>query len=140
MKLIIAGSRNFKIHHTFLHNVLNFYLAGRVCEISEVVSGGASGIDFAAKRLCESTGPTVYDKHFFGRYKEFPAEWDKHGKAAGPIRNKEMAEYADALLLIWDGDSKGSANMKKEMLKLNKPIYEVILKNIKLDNHEIISN
>jgi hypothetical protein len=39
-----------------------------------------------------------------------------------------MAEEADALLLIWDGESKGSANMKKEMLFKNKPVYEVILR------------
>lgn len=62
------------------------------------------------------------------KYKEFPADWKAHGKAAGPIRNKQMAEYADALLLIWDGESKGSASMKNEMLKLNKPVYEVIIK------------
>lgn len=59
---------------------------------------------------------------------KFPADWDKFGKAAGHIRNKQMAEEADALLLIWDGESKGSANMKKEMLFKNKPVYEVILK------------
>ncbi len=67
-------------------------------------------------------------KDFGGFLKEFPPDWEKHGKAAGPIRNKEMAEYADALLLIWDGKSRGSASMKKEMEKLEKPIYEVILK------------
>jgi hypothetical protein len=39
-----------------------------------------------------------------------------------------MADYADALLLIWDGESKGSANMKKNMEKQNKKVYEVILK------------
>ena len=54
-----------------------------------------------------------------------------NGKAAGHVRNKKMAEYGDALLLIWDGKSKGSANMKKEMQKLNKPIYEVTLNVIK---------
>lgn len=60
--------------------------------------------------------------------KKFYPDWGKHGKAAGPIRNKQMAEYADALLLIWDGESKGSKNMKEEMLKLNKPVYEFIVK------------
>jgi hypothetical protein len=39
-----------------------------------------------------------------------------------------MAEYADALLLIWNGESRGSANMKENMVKLGKPVYEVILK------------
>jgi hypothetical protein len=39
-----------------------------------------------------------------------------------------MAEYADALILVWDGKSRGSASMKREMEKLGKPIYEVIVK------------
>lgn len=38
-----------------------------------------------------------------------------------------MAEYGDALLLIWDGKSRGNASMKKEMQKQNKPIFEVVL-------------
>jgi hypothetical protein len=41
-----------------------------------------------------------------------------------------MAEYADALLLIWDGKSRGSLNMKQQMLKLEKPVYEVIVKKL----------
>jgi hypothetical protein len=44
----------------------------------------------------------------------FPAKWDKYGKAAGPLRNREMAAYADALILVWDGKSRGSANMLAE--------------------------
>lgn len=59
---------------------------------------------------------------------KFPADWEKFGKVAGHIRNKQMAEEGDALLLIWDGESKGSANMKDNMIKLGKPVYEVILK------------
>lgn len=129
MKLIIAGGRDIHIYHEYLHHLLGFYLKGRVAEITEIVSGGAGGVDQSAKRLCYSfSDNTFYDRHFKGKYKEFPADWEEHGKAAGPIRNKQMAEYADALLLIWDGESKGSKNMKETMLKLGKPVYEVTLK------------
>ncbi len=38
-----------------------------------------------------------------------------------------MALYGDALLLIWDGKSRGSTSMRNEMKKLDKPVYEVIL-------------
>jgi len=55
--------------------------------------------------------------------KRFPADWDKHGKAAGPIRNRAMAEYADALLAVWDGESKGTANMILEMHRMGKPVF-----------------
>jgi hypothetical protein len=88
-------------------------------DITEVVSGGSKGIDFLGELFAQS-----YDIHL----KEFPADWETHNKAAGPIRNKQMAEYADALLLIWNGESKGSKNMKETMIKLGKPVYEIIIK------------
>ena len=39
------------------------------------------------------------------------ADWQKYGKRAGPIRNKEMADYADTLIAFWDGQSRGTKNM-----------------------------
>jgi hypothetical protein len=47
----------------------------------------------------------------------YPADWDKHGKAAGPIRNEEMANNADMCVVFWDAKSKGSAHMIKVALK-----------------------
>lgn len=124
MKLIIAGSRELEIDASCavsLHDLTN---------ISEVVCGMARGVDLAGKYFAENDWKQDYPLCSDGQIpvKEFPADWEVHGKAAGSIRNKQMAEYADALLLIWDGESRGSANMKKEIQKLNKPIYEVILK------------
>ena len=52
-----------------------------------------------------------------------PAQWDLYGRAAGPIRNAQMADYADAAIIIWDGKSPGSLNMIKEVKKVNKPHY-----------------
>ena len=60
--------------------------------------------------------------------KIFEADWEMYGNRAGPIRNNKMTVYSDALLLIWDGESRGSAHMKSAMLKLKKPIYEVVFK------------
>jgi hypothetical protein len=118
MKLIIAGGRDIKVSKEFIKEVLrhNHLYFGRN---NEIVSGCANGIDLCGEE---------YANHWNIDVKRFPADWETHGKAAGPIRNKQMAEYADALLLIWDGESHGSANMKKEMLKLGKPVYEVILR------------
>ena len=42
---------------------------------------------------------------------EFPADWERHGKAAGYIRNREMAQNADALVAFWDGESRGTKSM-----------------------------
>ena len=42
---------------------------------------------------------------------KYPALWEKYGDAAGPKRNEQMAEIADAVVVFWDGESKGSKNM-----------------------------
>jgi hypothetical protein len=119
MKLIIAGSRDMEFSELILNDISRSIFPGLIDEATEIVSGMASGIDQVG---------VDYSKIHDIKLKRCYANWDKHGRAAGPIRNKEMAEYADALLLIWDGQSKGSSNMKKEMEKLNKPIYEIIIK------------
>lgn len=116
MILIIAGSRNLKVT---IEDLDSYITNDFVINPSSIISGGATGIDTCANKYAN------YKKIAFI---PFPADWKKHGKAAGPIRNKLMAEHGDVLLLIWDGKSKGSASMKKEMEKLNKPIYEVIIK------------
>ncbi len=117
MKLIIAGSRTLSLPTQFIDWAVDQFPFSS--QIDEVVSGCAKGVD--------TSGEWAAD-YFDIPVKKFPANWNTHGKAAGHIRNKQMAEYADALLLIWDGESKGSANMKSQMEKLNKPVYEVILK------------
>lgn len=135
MKLIIAGSRNFNNLYTiFITNLINH------CNIniSEIVCG-CGGTDEDEVGELQSANQFVSDQgidllgekwavgHGYGP-KYIPAKCRKIGRAAGPIRNKEMAEYGDALLLIWDGESRGSKSMKELMLKSGKPIYEVILK------------
>lgn len=120
MKLIIAGSRVFNFDHDFIHEAIyavnNYQRGGPDLEI---VSGGSKGIDLAARNYAEAWEIP---------YTEFSADWEANGRAAGPIRNRQMANHGDALLLIWDGESRGSHNMKSEMVKLGKPVYEIIIK------------
>ena len=120
MKLIIAGTRSFNLYKTFLFDFFDYFDFNAVPRTElEIVSGGCCGVDSTA---------IEFAKDINIKFKVFEADWKTHGKAAGPIRNKEMAQYADALLLIWDGESRGSRNMKEEMISLNKPVYEVILR------------
>ena len=86
--------------------------------IDEIVSGGCAGADEYGESFAEIYGFPV---------KIFNPNWKAHGKAAGPIRNKLMAEYGDMLVLFWDGKSKGSGNMLKTMQSLNKKCIEVIV-------------
>ena len=115
MKLIIAGTRTLDVSVDFIGALL------QVFDLSphEVVSGGARGIDLNGEEWADLAGVPI---------KVFAADWKKHGRAAGPVRNGEMADYGDRLLLIWNGDSRGSADMRKQMLDREKPVYEVILR------------
>ena len=100
MKVIIAGGRDF-CNKVMLVDALGHFLK-EYGEITEVVCGMADGADTLGRLWAEFMQIPV---------KEFPADWSKHGKAAGPIRNKQMAEYADVLIAFWDGKSKGTKDM-----------------------------
>ena len=99
MKVIIAGSRGFS-DFSLLFSKCEEILENQI-DI-EIVSGTAKGADKLGEHYASLKGHSVI---------QFPADWDKHGKAAGYVRNKEMAEYSDALIAFWDGESKGTKHM-----------------------------
>ena len=110
MKLIIAGGRDFDDLHK-LHEVIAAEF--NIKDIKEVISGGADGADLLGELWAETHQIPI---------RIFQADWKKHGKAAGPIRNAEMAIYADEAVVFWDGESRGSKNMIENMKKLNKSV------------------
>jgi len=111
MKVIIAGGRNFR----------NYEQLCKVCDNIlkdqtniEIVSGAYyKGADKLGEKYATEKGFPI---------KQFPADWKKFGRAAGPKRNEQMANYADALIAFWDGKSRGTKHMidlaKKEYLKV----------------------
>lgn len=116
MKLIIAGSRDLQLTLTQLDDILE-KLNVPIKQITEVVSGVAKGIDSLGECWAECRPDPL-------SIKQFPADWSTHGRAAGPIRNKQMAEYADmAVVIMRKGGSRGSQNMIQTMINLNKPVY-----------------
>ena len=58
---------------------------------------------------------------------QYPADWDRYGKAAGPMRNEKMAQNADALILFWNGTTPGSASMLRLADKYGLAIREVLI-------------
>lgn len=117
IKLIIAGSRNIDLSVEEMDKALES-LRGEF-NIVEVVSGGARGVDKSGEYWASEMNIPI---------KRMVAKWDDYGKSAGPLRNRAMAQHGDALLLIWDGVSKGSASMKHEMSKLGKPVFEIVVR------------
>lgn len=115
MKLIIAGSRDHQPTFDEIDFYVTLFVAAMNEPIEEIVSGGCRGVDRAGELWAKKKGIPV---------KVFPADWDTHGRAAGPIRNREMAEYADGLIAIIKGKSRGTRNMVKEAEARDLHVFE----------------
>jgi len=119
MKILICGGRNFN-DYKMLEETINMHIeVNKIFFLNdnvEIVSGCALGADQLAIKFA--------NKHCL-LVKKFPANWDKFGKSAGYIRNKEMAQYlCDSkdtckVIAFWDGVSKGTKNMIEISKKLN---------------------
>jgi hypothetical protein len=110
MRVIIAGSRHIQDYAEVEKAV-----AASGFKIDEVVCGCAPGIDTLGERWANEHGVPI---------KHFPADWDNLGKKAGPVRNWQMAQYADALILVWDLVSPGSTNMRDQARRRRLKIHE----------------
>lgn len=112
-RLIVAGSRTIT-NRDEVFRALD-WLAQNVT-VAEIVSGGCRGVDRLGEQWAraQNTPVTVC---------RFPAQWGTYGRAAGPMRNEEMAKHADALLAIWDGQSRGTNHMINCMRARTKPIF-----------------
>ena len=99
MRLIVAGSR--EIHNVDLIET-HMLAFERQYGAFELVSGMARGVDMVAHGIAARWEIPIH---------EYPADWNRNGKAAGYRRNVEMAQAADALMVFWNGGSKGTKHM-----------------------------
>lgn len=106
-KVIISGSR-----HGRPNQELTEAIAHAGFEITEVVHGGASGVDAQADQLARALDIPVTI---------FRPDWKNLGKAAGPMRNRRIAGYADALIALDGGD--GTADMIRAARRAKLPVY-----------------
>lgn len=113
IKVIIAGSRTYNDYSTLsnvVDHIFSLYLYKKGYKPSDIdiVCGMAKGADSLGEQYARINGFSI---------QYFPANWDKFGKKAGYIRNKEMAAYTSyrkgygALIAFWDGKSKGTNHM-----------------------------
>lgn len=109
MKTIIAGGRDYHNYDTLLEAIEESQF-----KISTVVSGGATGVDALGERYSEEMNLPL---------QIYRADWETHGRAAGPIRNRKMAENAEALIAVWDGQSRGTKNMIETAQKKGLLVY-----------------
>ena len=104
MKIAVIGSRNLTVED------LVHYLPK---EVTEIVSGGARGIDTCARKYALANGIKLT---------EFLPQYDKHSRCAPLKRNLQIIDYADFVLAFWDGKSRGTKyvidNCKKRKKKV----------------------
>ena len=105
LRIIIAGSRDFD-DYDLLSLTLCDYIKGNTGKDITIISGAAKGADQLGEKYARDNNIPIT---------RFPADWNKYGLGAGPIRNKAMAEYAaqeqGVLFAFWNNKSKGTKNM-----------------------------
>ncbi|MBE6903645.1 MAG: DUF2493 domain-containing protein [Ruminococcaceae bacterium] len=112
-KIVVAGCRDFS-DYELAKEYIDFCISEIKKENTIVfVSGGCKGADLLGERYAKENGYEI-ELH--------PANWKEYGRAAGPIRNKEMAECCDYVICFWDGKSKGTKSMIEYAKKLEKPV------------------
>lgn len=80
-----------------------------------ILQGGASGADAIARQWCQRR---LVD------YRNYPAEWSKHGKAAGPIRNQRMLDHGKPQMVIAFPGGKGTADMVARAKTAGVPVFD----------------
>ena len=109
MKIAVIGSR--KITDVPIQKYIG-------AEVEEIVSGGADGVDTCAAEYARANGL---------RLTVILPEYEKYGRAAPIVRNKQIVDRADRVVAFWDGRSKGTMSVIKYAEKTKKPCEVIIL-------------
>lgn len=112
MKIAVIGSRGLKV------NDLEKYLPK---DVTEIVSGGARGIDTCAREYAVANGLKIT---------EFLPEYKKYGRSAPLKRNLKIIEYADEVIAFWDGSSHGTKYVIEQCKNKHKKIAVNIINDI----------
>ena len=103
MKVAVVGSRNVVVEN------IQQYLPENV---SEIISGGAKGVDTYAEEYAKNNGIKIT---------VIKPDYKKYGKPAPLVRNKEIVENADFVVLVWDGKSRGTKFVLEYCEQIDKP-------------------
>lgn len=121
-KIAVIGSRSFS-DEEYMRRVL-FEKEKLHAEEHVLVSGGAPGEDFLAERISKVEEiPFVL----------YPANWERHGRRAGMLRNIAMIQYVDEVIAFWDGKSSGTQHSINLAEKFGKPVRIYMVNNYEQD-------
>lgn len=119
MRVLICGGRDYQDENRVAQSLQNYQVyTGKT--ITLIIAGGASGADFLAAKVAKDQGiPWV----------EMPANWDKFGKAAGPMRNKAMLDLLKPDVVIAFPGGVGTRNMCVQAKVAKVPVLKMGSKN-----------
>ena len=101
-RIIVAGCRNYT-NYEEAKEFIDFCISNIRKEHTLIfLSGGCTGADALGEKYALENG---------FKLERYPAEWKKYSKAAGPKRNKFMANLSDYVICFWDGKSAGTKSM-----------------------------
>jgi len=113
MRILICGDRNWT-NPTPIYRILN-----NLDKKDIIIHGACRGADLLAGLIAKELGFIV---------EEYPAQWGKYGKAAGPLRNREMLNSGANLVIAFHEDikkSRGTINTIRQAQELNIPVILV---------------
>jgi hypothetical protein len=112
-RVLVCGGRDFKDRERayLIMDIIHASLP-----VSVVIHGGARGADTLAGEWAFERGVPV---------EEFKAEWTKHGKKAGPIRNQKMLDEGKPDLVVAFHGGKGTDDMVKRARKAGLPVFPI---------------
>ena len=113
MKVAIIGSRKAP------HNAAELILGQLPDTTTEIISGGADGMDRAAEQVAAEQGIPL---------KIFLPDYDTYGKSAPLKRNDTIIDHADMVLAFWDGQSRGTQYVIAECVKRGRFVRVIPLK------------
>ena len=116
LKVAVVGSR--QADGQAVRQILRYLPANA----SEIVSGGAAGVDHLAEQVAESLGIPL---------RLFLPDYERYGKQAPLVRNEQIVDYADQILAFWDGLSRGTGHTISLCIKKNKPVRIISIRTSK---------
>ena len=111
MKIAIVGSRNVTVSD----------IGRYISNAKEIVSGGAVGVDRCAADYARENGIQLT---------EFLPQYERYGRAAPLVRNKEIVDYSDQIIAFWDGRSRGTLSVIKYAHKTGKPCKVILCEEV----------
>ena len=113
-RIVVAGCRNYSNYTEAKIFIERCIMENSPNDIIILLSGRCKGADALGEQYAKEKGILV---------EYYPAEWDKYGKAAGPIRNQKMVDNCDYAICFWDNKSKGTKSLIDYAKKIGKPLF-----------------